>query len=102
MLAQVSIFPTDKGISVSEYVVEAIRYIRAECEKRGMSCETTSMSTLLEGDFRDVYDVVMGAHRILRANSDRIYLVMSIDDKKGRKNAIQYKKSKIEGLLKKD
>ena len=99
MLAQVSIFPTDKGVSVSKYVVEAIRYIRVECEKRGMSCETTSMSTLLEGNFKDVYNVIIGAHEILRANSNRVYLVMSIDDRKGIKNAIQNKKSKIEVLL---
>ena len=99
MLAQVSIFPTDKGGSVSEYVVKAVRYIRTECQKRGMNCETTSMSTLIEGSFGEVYDVVMGAHRILRVNSDRVYLVMSIDDRKGRTNALDYKKDKIERLL---
>ncbi|MBU0959538.1 MAG: MTH1187 family thiamine-binding protein [Nanoarchaeota archaeon] len=99
MLAQVSIFPTDKGASVSEYVVDAIRYIRSECRHRGMGCEVTSMATLIEGGMDDVYGVVIGAHRILRARSDRVYLVMTIDDRKDRQDSITRKKARIEELL---
>ncbi|MEK6845065.1 MAG: MTH1187 family thiamine-binding protein [Nanoarchaeota archaeon] len=99
MLAELSIFPTDKGASVSKYVVNVVKYIKQECENKGMAYESNSMATLIEGKPNDVWEIIIKCHDIMRAESERVYSVIKIDDRKGRTDSLVYKKGKIEKLL---
>ncbi|MBI2045709.1 MTH1187 family thiamine-binding protein [Candidatus Pacearchaeota archaeon] len=99
MLAELSIFPTDKGESVSKYVAEVVKYIGEECRRKGMGYETNSMATIIEGNPRDVWEIIIGCHNFMGASSSRYYSVIKIDDRKGRTNAIVEKKAKIEQLI---
>ena len=101
MLAELSIFPTDKGESVSEYVAEVIGYIKSECSRKGMSYETNSMATIIEGESRDVWELIVGCHNLMGASSNRYYSVIKIDERKGKTNSIRDKPVKIEELLRK-
>lgn len=100
MLVELTIFPTDKGISVSYYVAKVIEYIKSESEKRGLKYKLNAMSTTIEGEFDDVWDVLRGCHEIMRKYSKRVYLVIKIDDRKGRENAIIEKVKSIKRKLK--
>jgi len=100
MLAELTIFPIDKGISVSSYVKKAIEYIKNESEKRSLKYELNSMGTNIEGEFDDVWDIIINSHKIMRKYSDRIYIIIKIDDRKGVKNAIIEKRKSIEDKLK--
>ncbi len=100
MLAELTIFPTDKGISVSSYVKEVIKYIKNESEKRDLKYKLNSMGTEIEGEFYDVWDVIINSHKIMREYSDRVYIIVKVDDKKGCKNAITGKIKSIEDNLK--
>ncbi len=100
MLAELTIFPTDKGMSVSSYVKKVIEYIKDESEKRNLKYELNSMGTNIEGEFDDVWDIIINSHKIMRKYSDRVYIVIKIDDRKGAKNAITEKRKSIEDKLK--
>lgn len=100
MLAEVVIAPFDKGKSLSAYVAKVVNYIRKEADKKDMKYQLTSMGTLIEGKDDDVWDILRGAHETMKQYSNRVYTIIHIDDKKGRIDAIDYKKSKVEDLLK--
>jgi len=54
VLLEFSIYPTDKGISVSPYVSRILDYI----EKNSITYQPTPMGTILEGDWNNVMNVV--------------------------------------------
>jgi len=100
MLAKISIFPTDKGESVSAYVVKVIEYIIKEAERTGIKYDVTSMGTIIEGEFDDIWKLLKECHNIMRRDSNRVYITIEIDDRKGKSNALTYKKEKINEMLK--
>jgi uncharacterized protein (TIGR00106 family) len=54
VLIEMSIFPMDKGESVSQYVARAIKVIQAS----GLPYELNPMGTCIEGEWDEVMDVV--------------------------------------------
>ena len=99
MLAQISIFPIGKGESLSEEVSKVVSYIQHESMRRGIKYEITSLATLIEGRDNDVWEVLRGCYDLAKQNSNRVYAAITIDEKKGRDNALYYKKNKIEQLI---
>ena len=99
MLAEIAVMPVCGEKSLSRYVAEVVRYIKEEADKRGLKYELTSMATLIEGKDEDVWEILKGCHETIRQYSDRVYTIIHIDDKKGRTDALQYKKSRIEDIL---
>ena len=99
MLAELSIFPTDRGESGGQYVDEVVKYIKSECGRKGIVYYTNSMSTLIEGESKDVWEVLISCHNIMRGSSNRYYSVIKIDERKNMKDSIVGKKAKIERIL---
>lgn len=99
MLAEISVIPIGNGESLSQYVSEAVKYIKREVLKREMNFKLTSMNTIIEGRSDDVWEVLRGCHETMKKYSDRVYTIINIDDRKGERCAILKKKSKIEKLL---
>ncbi len=96
MLVSFSIFPLDKGVSVGKYVAKMIDIV----DKSGLPYRTSAMSTVIEGNWDGVFKVIKRCHQTLMKNSKRVYMVITIDDRKGAKNRIKGKVDRIEQVLK--
>lgn len=83
-----SIFPMDKtGSSLSPYVARALDVIR----KSGLKHTLGPMGTSIEGEWDDVMAVVDACYRELESDSDRIYINLKADCRKGRTNGMAAK-----------
>ncbi len=96
MLVSFSIFPLDKGVSVGKYVAKMIDIV----DRSGLPYRTSAMSTVVEGSWDNVFGVIKRCHQILMKNSKRVYMVITIDDRKGARNRIKGKVDRIEQVLK--
>jgi uncharacterized protein (TIGR00106 family) len=96
MLVSLAMFPTDSaGESVSADVARVIDII----DKSGLPYRLTSMSTVIEGDWDRVMEVVNKARLMLRRKHSRIYIIMNIDDRKGAKRRLTGKIRSVERQL---
>jgi len=96
MLVSFSIFPLDKGVSVGKYVAKMIDIV----DRSGLPYRTSAMSTVVEGSWDNVFKVIKRCHQTLMKNSRRVYMVITIDDRKGAKNRLKGKVDRIEQVLK--
>ncbi|HWR82477.1 MAG TPA: MTH1187 family thiamine-binding protein [Candidatus Deferrimicrobium sp.] len=99
MLFSLSIFPTSKKTaSVSEDVAQVIDII----DKSGLRYKLTAMSTIIEGDWEPVMRVINKARLKLRRKHERIYMVLTVDDRKGAKGRLVGKVASIQRRLKRE
>lgn len=97
MLFSLSMFPTSKETaSVSEDVAKVVDII----DKSGLPYKLTSMSTIIEGDWEPVMKVINKARLALRKRHSRVYMVLTMDDRKGAKNRLTGKVASVEKRLK--
>lgn len=83
-LAELTIFPTDKGTSLSPYVARAVTIIN----ESGLDYQLGPMGTVIEGPFERVIEVVSACMKELQKDSDRVYLVLKMDYRKGAENRL--------------
>ena len=95
VLIHFSIFPTDKGTSVSPYVAKAVRIIR----ESGLPYKVGPMSTAVEGEWSEVMAVVENCFKELRKECSRIYMTLQMDYREGAVNRIEGKIKSIEEKL---
>lgn len=95
LIAELSLFPVDKGPSVSPYVARAVSLIRAS----GLPHRLTPMGTCIEGEWAEVMAVVERCFRALAADSDRVYLTLKVDWRRGREGGLGAKTGSVERLL---
>ncbi len=95
VVCEISIFPMDKGQSVSEYVARAIKIIKAS----GLPYELNPMGTCLEGQWEEVMDVVDKCFQALKNDSERIYLTLKADYRKGTSNRLKGKVTSVQEKL---
>ncbi len=96
MLVSFSIFPLDKGESVSKYVAKAIDIV----DRSGLPYRTSAMSTVIEGSWDRVFKIIKRCHDVMAKECNRIYLVITVDDRKRAKNRLAGKVNRIEQVLK--
>ena len=97
ILADLSIFPLDKGQSVSEYVAKAIKVI----EKSSVEYQIGPMGTCIEGNLDQVMDIIKECMNVLGEDCNRIYLTLEVDYRKGRTGALKGKVASVQRHLKK-
>jgi uncharacterized protein (TIGR00106 family) len=98
MIAQFKLVPIGKGESLSSYVAECVSIV----EKSGLRYQLTPMSTIVEGEYDEVMDVIKLCHDRMLELSDRVSISIEIDDRKGRSDAMTGKvRSVREQLAKK-
>ncbi len=95
MLIQFSIFPTGGGDSISGEVSKVIDII----DNSGLTYKTSSMSTVIEGEWDQIMPVLNKCRLKLKENSSRVYMVLTMDDREGAKNRIDGKIESIEKKL---
>jgi uncharacterized protein (TIGR00106 family) len=79
ILAQLSVAPVGKGISLSSYVQIIIDILEAE----GVSFQTNPMSTTIETqDLTTLFTIVQKAHTaVINAGAKRVITELKIDDR---------------------
>lgn len=95
VLLEFSIYPLDKGVSLSPYVARCVEIVH----NSGLSYQCHSMGTVIEGEFDQVLDVVRRCFQALQQDCDRIECIIKIDYRKGYENRLTGKVQSIEDKL---
>ncbi|MES9845837.1 MAG: MTH1187 family thiamine-binding protein [Candidatus Sedimenticola sp. PURPLELP] len=93
VLLEFSMFPTDKGESVSAYVSQVIAMIRDS----GASYQLTPMGTIIESDtLEEAMRIVQNAYAILdEAGCNRVYSSLKLDIRKGKGDRLKGKLNSV-------
>lgn len=95
-LVEFSMFPTDKGESVSPYVSRIIDMI----DKSGVPYKLTPMGTVFETEtMEEALDIINRAYKQLEPDCNRVYTVIKMDIRKGAHNRIEGKVKSVEEKL---
>ena len=95
VLINFSIFPLDKGESVSHYVARAVKIIK---DSR-LPYKLGPMGTSIEGEWDEVMRVVTSCFEKLTEDCDRIYFVITGDYRKKGEGRITAKVDSVEAKL---
>ena len=95
VIAELSIFPMDKGESMSPYVARVVAVIK----KSGLAYDFGPMGTTIEGEWDEVMTTVSACYKELEKDCDRIYLTLKVDARKGRTNGIKGKTASVAAKL---
>jgi uncharacterized protein (TIGR00106 family) len=98
MLVTFSMFPVGKGESISREVAKIIDII----DKSGLRYQSTAMATTIEGNWEDIMKVINRCRLKLRKSNNRIYMHLTMDDRKKAKNRMKGKIDSIEKKLKRN
>jgi uncharacterized protein (TIGR00106 family) len=91
VIVEFSIFPMDKGESLSPYVARALKLI----QDSGLPHELNPMGTCVEGEWKDVMSLVDRCFQELQKDCNRINLSLKADYRKGPGGRL---KTKIESV----
>lgn len=95
VLLEFSMYPLDKGPSVSQYVARSLEII----DSSGLDYQCHAMGTLVEGEFDQVMDVVRQCFEKMREECDRVECVIKLDYRKAGKGRIASKVASVEEKL---
>ena len=95
LLCELTMYPTDKGVSVSPYVARILAII----DSSGLAYQLTPMATILEGSWEQVMEVSTACFRELEKDCDRISVAMKIDYRSGTEKRLHSKVKRVEELL---
>jgi uncharacterized protein (TIGR00106 family) len=95
VLLEFSMFPLDKGESVSQYVARSVDII----DRSGLPYQTHSMGTVLEGEFDQVLDVVRRCYTAMAVDCNRIECSIKIDARKASSGRLRSKVASLEEKL---
>ncbi len=95
VLLEFSMFPLDKGESLSQYVARSIDIV----DRSGVAYQTHAMGTVLEGEIDQVLDVVRRCYEAMAVDCNRIECSIKIDARKGSSGRLQAKIASVEQKL---
>ncbi|HEX7052031.1 MAG TPA: MTH1187 family thiamine-binding protein [Longimicrobiales bacterium] len=85
MLFSLSMFPIGSDDSLADPVSEVVD----EIDRAGLDYRLTGADTVIEGEWDEVMPVVRRAEERLREKHDRVYMVLTMDDHKGRDRRLE-------------
>jgi len=95
MLIQFSVLPFAVGNSIRASVVGAIE----ELDKAGLQYRVTDMGTIVEGEWDVVMPVIKRIHDRLIAETDRVYMTLSVDSRRDKRVPLDSKAHAVESAL---
>ncbi len=99
VLVEFSMFPTDKGESVSLYVSRIIKMI----DKSNITYKLTPMGTVFEtNSLEEALNIINKAYKQLEPDCNRVYSVVKMDIRKNTENRIEEKVKSVEQKLGKE
>lgn len=97
IIANISVFPIGKGPGLSEYVAAAVD----EADKSGLDYRLTAMGTIVEGEWDEVMKLMKKMRDRVLKKSDRVYLAVTLDDRKDKRRRLEAKVKSVEDRLSK-
>jgi uncharacterized protein (TIGR00106 family) len=95
MVAELTIFPLGKVRGLSADIARVVALV----EKSGLPYQLTSMGTILEGEWEEVIRLLGECRRALLKDNERIYMVLKIDDDRGKTGKLKGKVRSVEEKL---
>jgi uncharacterized protein (TIGR00106 family) len=95
MLVSFAMIPLDHGPHFSEDVAKVIKIIK----ESGLSYQLTPMSTIVEGEWDEVFGLIKKCRDELRKTSNRISIKIWVDDKAGAKDMLHEKVKSVQAKL---
>ncbi len=95
VLLEFSMYPIDKGESLSPYVARSLDII----DRSGLDYRCHAMGTTLEGQFDEAMDVVRRCFEAMAEDCDRIECSIHLDYRKGRSGCLESKVASVEEKL---
>jgi len=96
VLVDFTMFPTDKGESVSQYVSRIVRMI----DESGVNYKLTPMGTVFETEtLEEALEIINKAYKLLEKDCNRVYSTVKLDIRKGRSNRMVQKIESVERKL---
>lgn len=92
LLAELSIWPMDKGESVGRYVARCLEII----DQSGLPYRLGPLGTTIEGEWDEVMQVVTRCHAALAADCNRVTATLKLDWRKGQSGRIDAKVKSVE------
>lgn len=76
MLMELTVIPLARGRSISADIAELIGLI----DESGLSYRVTAFGTLIEGTWEQLMDVAKQCHTAIRKKTDRVLILIRLDD----------------------
>lgn len=92
MLAEFSIFPIGKDVSLSKYVARSLKLI----DESGLPYRINPMGTIIEGSWDEIMELIKKCHKAILEDTERVSTSIKIDDRKGITNALDRKIKSVE------
>ena len=95
VIVEFSIFPMDKGESLSPYVARAVKLV----QESGLPYELNPMGTCVEGEWSEVMALVERCFQALEKDCNRISLSLKADYRRGPSGRLKSKVASVEEKL---
>lgn len=95
LLAEVSMWPMDKGESVGPYVARLLDII----DRSGLPYRLGPLGTCIEGEYEPVMRVIQQCHEALAKDCRRIACTIKMDWREGHDNMLESKITSVEKHL---
>jgi uncharacterized protein (TIGR00106 family) len=95
VIIEFSIFPLDKGVSLSPYVARAVNIVK----QSGLPYRFGPMSTSMEGEWEEAMAVINRCFAELKKDCSRISLSMRVDYRQGPGGRLKSKIKSVEDKL---
>ncbi len=95
VLMEFSLFPLDKGVSLSPYVARSLQII----DESGLDYRLTAMGTIVEGELEQVLDVMKRCLEAMATDCDRISCSAKLDYRVGKQPRLDAKVKSVEAAV---
>lgn len=95
MIAELTIIPVGQGASISPELAKVVEII----DQSGLPYRVNAMGTVLEGDWDKVMELIKSCHHEVFKENDRVYTMITIDDRKGKTDRMQGKVASLEAKV---
>ncbi|WP_458120312.1 MTH1187 family thiamine-binding protein [Paenibacillus sp. Z6-24] len=97
-IAEVTVIPIGTGsTSLSTYVAQMQRVLNSQ---QGITFQLTPMSTIIEGDIKDVMQAILALHECpFDEGAGRVSTSVKIDDRRDHPTSAQYKIESVQQKL---
>src|SRR5438128_10800787 len=86
-IAEFSITPIGKGVSVGEYVARSVDIV----DRSGLPYRLNPMGTVIEGSFDEILALIARCHKAVMEDCERVPTIVKIDDRNGAAKQIETK-----------
>jgi uncharacterized protein (TIGR00106 family) len=97
-VAEFSITPIGRGVSVGKYVARAVDIV----DRSGLPYRLNPMGTVVEGSFDEVLALIALCHKAVMKDCQRVSTNIKIDDRKGVTGRLDAKVAAVERRLRRE